>query len=111
MHEWQHTSNLFILRPVVVCLLLEISLSVAWTHILNSHFNIERFMEMKSCKNSYYIVVIEDVSTKKIVGSGTLAVELKYIHRAALVNVFMSTTMVVLVQSVIFACSCIYMAG
>ena len=41
---------------------------------------------MKSCKGSYYIVVIEDVVTKRIVGSGTLAVELKYIHRAALVS-------------------------
>jgi len=45
---------------------------------------LERFADMKSCKGSYYIIVIEDVSTKKIVGSGTLAVELKYIHRAAL---------------------------
>lgn len=41
---------------------------------------------MKACKDCYYIVVIEDILTKKIVGSGTLAVELKYIHRAALVS-------------------------
>ena len=41
---------------------------------------------MKSCKDSYYIVVIEDTSTKKIIGNGTLAVEFKFIHTAAKVS-------------------------
>eukprot|EP00112_Aurelia_sp_Birch-Aquarium-sp1_P016506 Seg3752.1 transcript_id=Seg3752.1/GoldUCD/mRNA.D3Y31 product="Glucosamine 6-phosphate N-acetyltransferase" protein_id=Seg3752.1/GoldUCD/D3Y31 len=44
---------------------------------------LERFIEMKSCKESYYIVVIEDTSTKKIIGNGTLAVEFKFIHTTA----------------------------
>ena len=48
-------------------------------------FILERFAEMKSCKGSYYIVVIEDISKGRIIGSGTLAVEMKYIHKAALV--------------------------
>ena len=41
---------------------------------------------MKSCKDSYYIVVIEDTSTKKIIGNGTLAVEFKFIHTTAKVR-------------------------
>ena len=41
---------------------------------------------MKSCKGSYYIIVLEDISKGRIIGSGTLAVEMKYIHKAALVG-------------------------
>ncbi|XP_071961906.1 glucosamine 6-phosphate N-acetyltransferase-like [Antedon mediterranea] len=44
---------------------------------------IEQFEHMRSCKNTYYIIVIEDVSTGRIVACGTLIVERKFIHACA----------------------------
>lgn len=44
---------------------------------------LERFAEMKACKNNYFIVVIEDTKKTKVIASGTLAVEHKFIHRNA----------------------------
>uniref|UniRef100_A0A0N4ZE37 Glucosamine 6-phosphate N-acetyltransferase n=1 Tax=Parastrongyloides trichosuri TaxID=131310 RepID=A0A0N4ZE37_PARTI len=45
---------------------------------------IKRFNSMKSkgCdeKQSYYIIVLEEVETEKIVASGTLVIEFKFIH-------------------------------
>ncbi|CEF68877.1 Glucosamine 6-phosphate N-acetyltransferase [Strongyloides ratti] len=47
---------------------------------------IKRFNSMKSTSDgvpqSYYIAVIEDLTTKKIVGSVTLVIEFKFIHHA-----------------------------
>jgi glucosamine-phosphate N-acetyltransferase len=42
-----------------------------------------RFRMMKSCPNSYYIVVVEDLKLKKIVGSITLVNEQKFIRHAS----------------------------
>uniref|UniRef100_A0A146MBL6 Glucosamine 6-phosphate N-acetyltransferase n=1 Tax=Lygus hesperus TaxID=30085 RepID=A0A146MBL6_LYGHE len=44
----------------------------------------ETFKKMKSCENTYYITVIEDTNTGKVIGSGTLLVEQKIIHSCAL---------------------------
>ncbi len=41
---------------------------------------------MNNCKNTYYVIVIEDVTTNKIVANGTLAVEYKFIHTTASVS-------------------------
>lgn len=43
----------------------------------------QRFATMKQA-NSYFIVVLEDVETSRIVGAATLVVELKYIHECGL---------------------------
>lgn len=42
-----------------------------------------RFSSMKNA-HSYFIVVLEDMETSKIVGAATLVVELKYIHECGL---------------------------
>ncbi|PRD23687.1 UNVERIFIED_CONTAM: glucosamine 6-phosphate N-acetyltransferase [Trichonephila clavipes] len=44
----------------------------------------ETFQEMKSCKNRYFITVIEDLSTNQVIGTATLAIEKKFIHSAGL---------------------------
>ncbi|GAB1607519.1 glucosamine 6-phosphate N-acetyltransferase-like isoform X1 [Argonauta hians] len=41
------------------------------------------FNAMKCCKNSYYIIVIEDINRSLIIGSATLLVEQKFIHSAS----------------------------
>ncbi|KAI1302403.1 putative glucosamine 6-phosphate N-acetyltransferase [Halotydeus destructor] len=43
-----------------------------------------RFNEMKKASGCYYILVLEDESTRKIAGSATLLIEFKFIHEAAL---------------------------
>ena len=40
---------------------------------------------MKSCAGTYYLIVVEDTKLEKIVASGTLIVEQKFIHEAAVV--------------------------
>lgn len=47
--------------------------------ISRSKFN-ERFDQMKGCPGHYYVTVIEDVHLGQIVGSATLACELKFIR-------------------------------
>ncbi|CAD5121880.1 unnamed protein product [Dimorphilus gyrociliatus] len=42
----------------------------------------KRFEDMKRCEGTYYILVIEDKSTNKIVGSSSLIFEQKFIHSA-----------------------------
>ncbi|KAK3596499.1 hypothetical protein CHS0354_007405 [Potamilus streckersoni] len=42
-----------------------------------------RFSAMESCPDSYYIVVIEDIMTKKVIGSGTLVIEQKFIRKCS----------------------------
>lgn len=38
---------------------------------------------MRSCAGTYYLIVLEDTKLEKIVASGTLIVEQKFIHEAA----------------------------
>lgn len=40
----------------------------------------DRFFDMKSCLNTYYVIVIEDLSTNKVIGSATLINEQKFIN-------------------------------
>ncbi|KAL3872913.1 hypothetical protein ACJMK2_036089 [Sinanodonta woodiana] len=42
-----------------------------------------RFTAMEACPDSYYIVVIEDTMTKKVIGSGTLVIEQKFIRKCS----------------------------
>ena len=46
----------------------------------------KRFTDMKVCSGTYYIVVIEDVTTCKVIGAATLVVERKFIHSCGLVG-------------------------
>jgi glucosamine-phosphate N-acetyltransferase len=43
----------------------------------------DRFFEMKSCLNTYYVLVVEDVVLNKIIATGTLVNEQKFIHKAS----------------------------
>lgn len=43
----------------------------------------ERFFKMKSCLNTYYILVVEDLTLNKIVGTTTLVNEQKFIRHAS----------------------------
>ncbi|CAG0896110.1 unnamed protein product [Darwinula stevensoni] len=43
----------------------------------------EKFKRMKSCKETYFITVMEDLTTGKIIGSGSLVLEEKFIHSCA----------------------------
>lgn len=45
---------------------------------------VEQFRKMQSYKNIYYVVVIEDLSNHKIIATGTLEIEHKFIHSTAL---------------------------
>ena len=47
----------------------------------------ERFQAMKSCPNTYYVAVIEDIRKKQVVGTATLVVEQKFIHSTATVRI------------------------
>jgi len=46
---------------------------------------------MTSCPGTYYLLVVEDIELAKIVASGTLVVEQKYIHEIAVVCVFIAS--------------------
>ncbi|KJE97592.1 glucosamine-6-phosphate N-acetyltransferase [Capsaspora owczarzaki ATCC 30864] len=43
----------------------------------------ERFEEMRALKDTYYVCVLEDTTTGKIIATGTLVVERKFIRGAA----------------------------
>lgn len=45
---------------------------------------VAQFDRMRNCANTYYIIVIEDRASRKIVGSATLHVEFKFIHQTSL---------------------------
>merc|ERR1711913_252644 len=45
-----------------------------------------RFEAMKSCKDTYYVVVIEDIALARVIGAATLVVEKKFIHSCGLVG-------------------------
>jgi glucosamine-phosphate N-acetyltransferase len=45
-----------------------------------------RFYDMKRCKDTYYITVIEDTLLKKVIGAATLVVENKFIHECGRVG-------------------------
>ena len=42
---------------------------------------------MKSCPDTYYITVIEDLTTKRVIGTATLVIEQKFIHSASIVSI------------------------
>jgi len=42
------------------------------------------FYAMKAARNTYYVVVVEDLNTSRIVGATTLLIEQKFIHDAGL---------------------------
>ncbi|WAR19831.1 GNA1-like protein [Mya arenaria] len=43
----------------------------------------DRFCKMRGCADSYYVVVVEDTSVGKVIGSVTLAVEQKFIRQCS----------------------------
>ena len=45
-----------------------------------------RFLAMKSCMNTYYVVVVEDRNLARVIGAATLVVEKKFIHSCGLVG-------------------------
>lgn len=45
---------------------------------------LRRFNGMKECPNTYYIIVIENVETKKLVAAASLILEQKFIHEIAM---------------------------
>ena len=45
-----------------------------------------RFKEMKECKETYYVVVIEDVTVGRVIGAATLVAEKKFIHSCGMVG-------------------------
>jgi len=45
-----------------------------------------RFDELKACKNTYLITVIEDTLLNKIIGATTLVIEKKFIHQCGMVG-------------------------
>ena len=46
---------------------------------------------MASCPETYYLIVVEDTELAKIVASGTLVVEQKFIHETAVVCIFVAS--------------------
>lgn len=42
----------------------------------------KRFEHMKECHGTYYIVVIEDLNSNRIIGTSSLVIEQKFIHTA-----------------------------
>jgi glucosamine-phosphate N-acetyltransferase len=46
----------------------------------------KRFNDMKQCKDTYFIVVIEDITLNKVIGASTLVVEKKFIHECGMVG-------------------------
>ena len=45
-----------------------------------------RFQEMKNAQDVYYVVVIEDITKQKIIGTASLVVERKFIRGAGKVH-------------------------
>ncbi|XP_055880184.1 glucosamine 6-phosphate N-acetyltransferase-like [Biomphalaria glabrata] len=44
---------------------------------------LNQFYKMKACGDNYYIIVIEDLSKNKIIGTATLVIEKKFIHHVS----------------------------
>jgi len=44
----------------------------------------KRFNEIKGSKDTYYITVVEDTTSGQVIASGTLLIEMKFIHGCAL---------------------------
>ena len=60
---------------------------MTWLKLLNLDFFFSgRFSGMKECTNTYYIIVIENVETKKLVAAASLILEQKFIHEIAMVR-------------------------
>lgn len=49
------------------------------------YFLLDQFTKMKDAK-TYYIIVIEDLNTKKVIASTTLFLEFKFIHGCSMVS-------------------------
>ena len=45
-----------------------------------------QFRSIKAIPNTYYIIVIEDTSTKQIVANGTIVLERKFTHETGIVG-------------------------
>ena len=59
--------------------------------LLMSYFLLEQFDEMRRSPRTYYITVIVDTKLDKIVGSGTLVREKKFIHQCGAVRALTDT--------------------
>ena len=57
-----------------------------FTKLTLSLFFSEYLALQDSCPGTYYTIVVEDLERNKIIGSGTLIVEQKFIHEIALVS-------------------------
>lgn len=57
-------------------------------HITLSFFSKANFKQMEMMKGTYFVVVIEDLNLEKIVGMGTLVVELKFIRGGSKVSLY-----------------------
>ena len=40
----------------------------------------QRWREMKECSGTYYVIVIEDLENKRVIGAATMVMEKKFIH-------------------------------
>ena len=47
----------------------------------------EKFTEMKECRDTYFITVVEDEQTNRVIGSASLVLEHKFIHNMGKVRV------------------------
>ena len=45
-----------------------------------------RFQSMLACPDTYYITVLEDVTTNKVIGTTTTVIEQKFIHSTSKVS-------------------------
>lgn len=72
-------------NTIIVQHITLINLLVFQTKIYPFYFQ-DRFQSMVRCPNTYYITVVEDVTTGQIVGSASLVLEQKFIHKCALVS-------------------------
>ena len=46
-----------------------------------------RFNDLKGCGDTYYIVVIEDMSLNQVIGTGSLVKERKFLRQCASVSI------------------------
>ena len=53
----------------------------SFDHMCNHVVPSDRFHQMMACPGTYYIVVVEDTTVGKVIGSATLTVEMKFIRQ------------------------------
>jgi glucosamine-phosphate N-acetyltransferase len=49
---------------------------------------VERFHELKNCRDVYFVIVIEDLAKGKLAAAGTIFIEKKFIRNAGKVLLF-----------------------